>query len=105
MRENSSWSNIYIEYGSNGDSNKILSAEEYLAKIRPYLEDIINNHQKYDIWKIQLTVASKFISSIDNDEEHVMHLKSDNIVIVINEKANEDMKALFTSLKNRHLII
>ena len=35
-------SNVYIEYESNGDSNKILSAEEYLNKTRPYLKDIIN---------------------------------------------------------------
>ena len=35
-------SNVYIEYESNGDSNKILSVEEQLSKTRPYLKDIIN---------------------------------------------------------------
>ena len=30
-------------------------------------------------WKIQLTIANNFIFSIDNDEEHVIHSKSDNI--------------------------
>ena len=29
--------------------------------------------------KIKLTIAINFISSKDNDEEHVMHSKSDNI--------------------------
>ena len=29
------WSNSYIEYESNGDRNKKLSAEEYVNKIRP----------------------------------------------------------------------
>ena len=40
------WSNNYIEYESNGDRNKTLSAEEYLNKIRPYLKDIINDLNK-----------------------------------------------------------
>ena len=34
------WSNSYIEYESNGDSNKTLSIEEYLNKIRQNLKDI-----------------------------------------------------------------
>ena len=42
------WSNNYIEYESNGDRNKTLSAEEYLDKIRPYLKDIINKLKKSD---------------------------------------------------------
>ena len=49
------------------------SVEEYLNKIRPYLKDIINNLEKFDTWKIQLIIANKFISSIDNDGERVMH--------------------------------
>ena len=28
-----------------------------------------------DTWKIQLTIASNFISSIENDKERVMHSK------------------------------
>ena len=40
------------------------------------------------------------ISSIDNDEEHVMHSKSDNIEIMINDEADEVVKELFNSLKN-----
>ena len=68
VRVNNSWSNNYIEYESNVDRNKTLSVEEYLNKIRPYLKDIINNLKKSDTWKIQLTIANNFISSIDNDE-------------------------------------
>ena len=33
--------------------------------------------------KIQLTIANNFISSVDNDEERVMHSKSGNIEIMI----------------------
>ena len=66
-------SNNYIENESSSDINKTLSVEEYLNKIRPYLKDIINNIKKSDTWKIQLTITNKLISTIDNDEELVMH--------------------------------
>ena len=75
VRGNNFWSNNYIEYESNGETNKTLSAEEYLNKIRPYLKNIINNLKKSDQWKFELTTADNLISSIDNDEEHVMHSK------------------------------
>ena len=91
-----------MEYESNSDRNKTLSVEEYLNKIRTYLKDIINNLQKSDTWKIQFTIANNFISSIDNDEEHVIHSKYDNIEIMINDKVGEVMKELFDSLKNRY---
>ena len=34
-----------------------------------------------------MTIANNFIPPIDNDEEHVMHSKSDNMEILINDKA------------------
>ena len=74
---------------SNGDGNKILSLEEYLNKFGPYLKDNINNLKKSDTWKTQLTIAIHFISPKGNDEECVMHSKSDNIEIMINDKADE----------------
>ena len=43
---NNFWSNNYIEYESNDDTNKTLSVEEYLNKIIPYLKYIINNLKK-----------------------------------------------------------
>ena len=39
--------------------------------------------------KIQLTIANNFICSLENDEERVMHSKSDNIEIMISGKAAE----------------
>ena len=48
--------------------------------------------------EIQLTIANNFISSLDNNEEHVMHSKSDNIEIMINDEANK----VIDSLKNRY---
>ena len=46
VRVNNFWSNNYIEYKRKGDKNRILSIEEYLDKIRPYLKDIINDLKK-----------------------------------------------------------
>ena len=82
--------------------NKTLSVEKYLNKIRPYLKDIINNLKKFDTLKIQLIIANNVISSIDNDDEHIMHSKSDNIEIMTNDEADEVIKELFYSLKNRY---
>ena len=41
-------------------------------------------------------------SSIDNDEERVMHSKSDNTEAMINDEADVVIKELFYSLKNRY---
>ena len=40
--------------------------------------------------------------TIDNDEERIMHSKSDNIETMINDEADEIIKDLFDSLKNRY---
>ena len=94
-------SNNYIEYESKGD-RKTLSVKKYLNKIRPYFKYIINNLKKSDTWKIQLTIAIKFLSfkdkDKDNDEERIMHSKRGNIEIMINEVIEE----LFKSLLNRY---
>ena len=45
--------------------------------------------------KIQLTIAINLTSSKDNDEDRVMHSKSDNIEIMINDKADEVIGELF----------
>ena len=63
-----------------------------MNKLSPYLKDIINNLKKSDTWKVQLTIVNNFIFSIDNDEEHVAHSKTDNVEIMINDEANEVMK-------------
>ena len=57
----------------------MLPVEEYLNKIRPCLRDLVNDLKQSDTWKIQLTITINFISSKgDNDQDHVMHSKSDN---------------------------
>ena len=87
---------------SKGDRKKTLSVEEYLNKIRPYLKDIINNLRKSDAWNIRSTIAINLIYSKDNDEECVMHSKSEKIEIMIHYEANKVVNELFESLKERH---
>ena len=96
------WSHNYVQYESNNNRNKTLSVEEHLNKIRPSLKYITNNLKKSDTWKIQLTISNNIISSKDRDEERVMHSKSDNIKIMINDETDEVIKELFHSLKNRY---
>ena len=56
--------------------------------------------------QIQLTKTISFIYSIDDkDEECVMHSKSDNIEIVINDEADKVSEELFNSFKNRYQLI
>ena len=38
---------------------------------------------------MQLTIANNFMSSMDNDEERVMHSKSDNLEIMIIDEADK----------------
>ena len=66
------------------------------------IKQIINNINKSDTCKIQLTIANNYVSSIDNNEEHVIHSKSHNIEIMINDDADEVMKELSGSLKSRY---
>ena len=59
----------------------------------------MNTLKNSDNWKIQLTKAINFISSIDNYGERVMHSKSDKIEIMINVEANEVIKILLIHSK------
>ena len=43
-------------------TNKNLSVQEYLNKVKPYMRDIIIDLKKYGTWKVQLTLAINFIS-------------------------------------------
>ena len=105
VRANNFWSNNYTEYKSNGDRNKTPSVEQYLNKVISYLKDIKNNLKKLGTWKIQLTIAINFISSIDNDEERVMHSKSDNLEVMVNDGADKVTTELFNFLKSRYQVV
>ena len=61
----------------------------------PYLKDIKNDLKKTDKWKTQFTIAINMISSKDNDEELVMHSKSDNIELTIYDNTDEVIEEFF----------
>ena len=97
----SGFNNNYIEYRSEGD--KLLSFEEYLDLIRPYLKDLINNHKNKGEWKIQLTAQINFISQIPvSDETHIMHTKSNNEEFMDGSNTDEVIKELFKFLLQKY---
>ena len=77
--------------------------KEYLNEIKPYLKDV-TYLQKSDRWKVQSTIAINFISSKDNNEEQVMHLKSDNIEVMTYDNSNEVIEEIFESRLSRYQI-
>ena len=57
--------------------------------------------KKPDTWKIQLTIAINFVSHKETDEERVMYSKSDNLEIMINNKASAFIEEFFQSVLSR----
>ena len=97
----SGYNNNYIEYRSEGD--KLLTIEEYLALIEPYLRELINDHKSKGEWKIQLTAQINFISSRPgSDETRVMHTRSVNEEFMNGSDTDEIIKELFKSLLQRY---
>ena len=95
------YNNNYIQYESKGDN--ILTVEEYLALIEPYLREIINYYKNKGEWKIQLTAQINFISlKPDSDETRVMHTRSDNKEFMNGSDTDEIIKELFKSLLQRY---
>ena len=97
----SGYNNNYIQYESKGD--KILTVEDYLSLIEPYLTDMINYYKSKGEWKIQLTAEINFTSfKPDFDETPIMHTKGDNEEIMVGSDTNEVIKELFKSFLRRY---
>ena len=97
----SGYNNNYIQYESKGDN--ILTVEEYLALIEPYLIELINYYKNKGEWKIQLIAQISFISlRPDSDETRVMHTRSDNEEFMNGSDTDEIVKELFKSLLQRY---
>ena len=97
----SGYNNNYIEYRSEGD--KLLTIEEYLNLIEPYLRELINDHKNKGEWKIQLTAQINFISLRPaSDETRVMHTRSVNEQFMNGNDTDEIIKELFKSLLQRN---
>ena len=91
----------YIQYESKGDN--ILTIEEYLALIEPYLRELKNDYKSKGEWKIQLTAQINFISlKPDSDETRVMHTRSDNEEFMNGSDTDEIIEELFKSLLQRY---
>ena len=97
----SGYNNNYIGYRSKGD--KLLTIEEYLALIEPYLRELISDHKSKGEWKIQLTAQINFISSRPgSDETRVMHTRSVNEEFTNGSNTDEITKEFFKSLLQRY---
>ena len=97
----SGYNNNYIEYRS--ERNEILTLEEYLALIEPYLRELINDYKSKGEWKIQLTAQINFISlRPDSNETRVMHTRSVNEEFMNGSDMDEIIKELFKSLLQRY---
>ena len=58
------------------------------------IKDITNDLKKSDARKIQIMIAINFMSSKGNEEDCIMHSKSNNIVMS-HDKADEAIEQLF----------
>ena len=97
----SGYNNNYFEYRSEG--NKLLTIEEYLNLIEPYLRELINDHKNKGEWKIQLTAQINFISLRPGSyETRVMHTRSVNEEFMNGSDTDEIIKELFRSLLQRY---
>ena len=66
------------------------------------MRDVITDLQSSDTWKIQLTIATSFISSKDTEKQRVIHSKSNNIKFSPYTDANEVDSELFETLRSKY---
>ena len=92
----------YIVYESRG-SKYYDSLEEYLSKIRPYLENMITNYISIGEWKIYLTISTNFISSRNPEQFRIRHSYSENIEIMSGTDINDAVNNLLTTLKENYI--
>ena len=109
----SAFDGSYSQYESKGDKEKNLSINKYLNMIKPYLSEIrglVRYHsgkkswleETSSEWKIQLTMAINFISSKDSDETLTMHIKSNNVEIMIGSETDAIIEDLFESFLQKY---
>ena len=92
----------YILYESRGDNDNMLAIYEYFDKIKPYLNNMIDDYKTKGEWKIQLVMRVIFVSFIDKNETQVMHTKSHNVKIMNGTDTNEAINELIKSFTKRY---
>ena len=70
--------------------------------IRPYLEDMINNHKAQGEWKIQLVTRIIFVSYLNTSELREMHTKGNNIEIMSGTETGDTINEIFDSFLKRY---
>ena len=96
--------NNYLEYRSEG--NDLLSFEEYIDLIKPYLNDLINDKKDKGEWKLQLSAEISFGSQKpDSDKKHVMYTRSICEEFMIGSETEEITEKLIMSLLQKYQII
>ena len=78
------------------------SLEEYLNKIRPYLENMIRECMSIGELKLQLAISVKFISSINLEQFNIRHFYSENNEIMSVSDINDAVNNLLTTLKENY---
>ena len=58
---------------------------------------MINNFKKIGERKIQLTMKTEFMLSTDSNEKRLLHIKSDNVEIMIDNDTDKIIQELFDS--------
>ena len=97
----SGYNGNYVQYESKGD--KTLTLKEYLALIEKYLRKLINYYKNKGEWKVQLTAEINFISlKPGSDETRIMHMRSDNIEIMIGDDNDDVTEELFNSFLQKY---
>ena len=91
----------HIIYESRG-SQYYDSLEEYLSKIRPYLEKMIRNYISISEWKIQLAISIQFISSRNPEQFRIRHSNSENIEIMTGSDIDDAVNNLLIILKENY---
>ena len=67
------WNNNYIVYESNDLSNKDLTLEEYLDKLKPYLRDIMINYDINDKFFVSLRSRYQGNSETSMERSRILH--------------------------------
>ena len=98
----SAFDGSYIQYESRGDRDANLSLAEYLDIIRTYLREMIDDHKARGEWKIQLTMEINFVSVLGSTQFQAMHIKSNNIEIIIGNETNNINVDLFNSIFKKY---
>ena len=107
--------NSSIEYKSRGDRYENLLPKEYLAMIRLYLRDLINDQEpsmkltdkannsdtERGKWKIQLIMQNNCISSKNFEENRFIYSASKAIEIFIDNDADDIIDKLFDTILQR----